>query len=398
MFLAAVLDACPDLLDGVLATIAATGIPSACRVSIAEHRDHSLRGKRLLVVEPDVHVHDQHDHRHHASFSSIVHRFQAAPMSDGIRERALAIFELLAQAEGEVHGVPPADVTFHEVGAWDSIADIAGAACVLEALTPESWSIGPIPLGTGRVATAHGAMPVPAPVTARLLQGFALIDDGIAGERVTPTGAAILRYLWNELGAPSLSSGRPMKLERIGTGFGSRVLPGISNVLRVLLFDEAPVARTDDRVGVICFEIDDQTAEDLAVGIDALRMHEGVLDVLQVPAFGKKGRMVVQVQVLCRQDVLTGVIDACFTQTTTLGLRWSVTARTKLTRQMAVAESGNESLAVKIVERPDGRTTAKSDVEEVRNRGGHGERQQRRRNAEGNALRERASTETCRTK
>jgi hypothetical protein len=393
MFIAAVLDACPELTDDTLAAIDATGIPSSWKISLAEHHDHTLRGKRLAISVPVGAGHGAHE-----PYRNIVRRLNGASLAPGVREKAIAIFDCLAEAEGEVHGVRRDDVTFHEVGAWDSIADVVGAAFLLDALDPLSWSVSPIPLGSGRIATAHGPLPVPAPASAKLLQGFKLIDDGIEGERVTPTGAAILHYLRDTAGVPSNLAARPMELNRIGTGFGTRVLPGISNVLRILMFDEAAADRQQDRIGVICFEIDDQTAEDLAVGIDSLRMLEGVLDVLQVSAVGKKGRMVFQVQVLCQLEMLDDVIDACFTETTTIGLRWNITARTKLRREMVTIDTPGQSTAVKLVRRPSGRPSAKTDVESLRTCNGRRERQQKRHTAEQQALAGRAATEPCRNK
>ena len=114
-------------------------------------------------------------------------------LDPAVRRRALAIFSLLAEAEARVHGCAVEDVLFHEVGAWDSIADIVSAAFLIEESAATNWTVGAIPLGAGRVHTAHGLLPVPAPATALLLEGFPFIDDGVGGERVTPTGAAIVR-------------------------------------------------------------------------------------------------------------------------------------------------------------------------------------------------------------
>ena len=123
---------------------------------------------------------------------------------------------------------------------------------------------------------------------------------------------------------------------RTGTGFGSRALPGLSNVLRVLEF--APVAPTavQEQVALLRCEIDDQTPEDLALGLDRLRARPGILDVLQWPAYGKKGRMVAAVQVLAEADSLAGALDAVFDETTTLGVRWSKVARRALARETAM--------------------------------------------------------------
>jgi hypothetical protein len=162
------------------------------------------------------------------------------------------------------------------------------------------------------------------------------------------------------------------------------------------VFDEAVPDRQQERIGVISFEIDDQTAEDLAVGIDSLRTHSGVLDVLQVSAVGKKGRMVSQVQVLCRQEALHEAIDACFAETATIGLRWSITPRITLPREMATVDTAGAPVAVKVVRRPNGRSSAKADVESLRACSGRLERQQRRHTAEQQALVGRAANESCR--
>src|SRR5262249_60063740 len=146
-----------------------------------------------------------------------------------------------------------------EVGALDSICDIVAAAQViatLDATASSSWSVGPLPLGSGEVRTAHGRLPVPAPATALLLHGLATIDDGIAGERVTPTGAAIVRHL---AGTQAASVPAVRVLDRTGIGFGTRKLPGISNCLRVLVFRDADAMldrRAHRELAVLQFEVD----------------------------------------------------------------------------------------------------------------------------------------------
>jgi uncharacterized protein (DUF111 family) len=222
-------------------------------------------------------------------------------------------------------------------------------------------------------------MPVPAPATAILLRGFRVVDDGIPGERVTPTGAALLAHLRDSLGSPAPMA-QPGRLSRNGTGFGSRELPGLSNVLRVLAFETAAPDLDAERIGVVEFEVDDQTAEDLALGLDALRALPGVLDVVQVPALGKKGRLLTQVRVLCRRERLPDTIDACFLETTTLGLRWSLVARAILPR--AAVGTGAAGIAVKRATRPDGQTTVKAEIGGLAGPGGHAGRQQRRATAE----------------
>jgi uncharacterized protein (DUF111 family) len=152
--------------------------------------------------------------------------------------------------------------------------------------------------------------------------------------------------------------------------------------LRILAFESAALATGSERIGVVEFEVDDQTAEDLAVGLEALRALPGVLDVVQAPAFGKKGRLVAQVRLLCRRERLAEAIDACFLETTTLGLRWSLVARTTLPRTNSSIGADGLEFAVKLSTRPDGRTTVKADVDSLAGPGGHAGRQRRRARAE----------------
>ncbi len=372
MFLGAMLDVWPEQFDGVYGSIRQAGLPDAVSVGVTPFRDHALAGQRFVVEAVDAAPQPAGRYR------DIRERLASTDLSPPVRDRTLAVLSLLAEAEGAVHGIAAEDVTFHELAGWDSIADIVGAAYLLEALSIASWSVSPLPVGGGRIKTAHGPLPVPAPAAAELLKGFDLIDDGIMGERVTPTGATILRHL-----APSKScAAGPLRLRTAGTGFGSRRLEGISNVVRLLVYQtrEGGVAQRET-VAVVSFEIDDQTPEDLAVGLDKLRARDGVLDVVQSPVLGKKGRVMASIRLLCRPYALNDVIDMCFTETTTIGVRWRVENRAVLTRQVAGG-------GIKLVERPRGRT-AKMDIDAVRDvEGGAMVRREKRHQAESRALSE----------
>ena len=377
MFAAAVLDARPDLADGLRATLADLNLPPSIEIAIDPHKDAALAGGRFEVTAPADNGHG------HVRLADVRARLDAARIEVGVRSRALAIFTLLAEAEGAVHGMDPAEVTFHEVGAWDSTVDIVTAAYLIEALGPARWSVGAVPLGSGRVRCAHGLLPVPAPAVVHLLRGFATHDDGIEGERVTPTGAAILKHLSPD----PVPARKPETLVGTGTGFGSRSLPGLSNVLRILEF--APVAPTSvqEQVAVLRFEIDDQTPEDLALGLDRLRARAGILDVVQWPAYGKKGRMVAAIQVLAEADALDGALDAVFDETTTLGVRWSKVARSALVRDVASHADTLGTVRVKRARRPSGTVTAKAELDDLAGSAGHAAREERRRDAEAAALR-----------
>ena len=374
MFVAALLDAAPAQ-QAACARAVESVARAPCR--LLRHHDDVLSGARFAVeAEASRHA--------HAAWHDIRARLHAAPLDPAVQGHAIGIFAALAEAEARVHGIEPEAVTFHEVGAVDSIADIVAAAVLIAAQDgadgPASWSCGPLPLGAGRVQSAHGWLPVPAPATALLLEGFATIDDGIGGERVTPTGAAILRHLRADRPAPPGAR----RLLGTGIGFGTRRLPGLSNVLRVLVSERQPAARAapDHReLAVISFEVDDQTAEDLATGLDRIRAVAGVHDALQMPAFGKKGRMTAHVQVLAAPEAMEAAVAACFRETSTIGLRTALVAGRALSRTVADVSVGGRTVRVKRVERPDG-VSGKAECDDVRAEPGHAARTRLRQAAE----------------
>ena len=375
MFAAAVLDAFPALEAELSAALEGSGLGRYARVVRVGHDDGALCGSRFVVrpsPEGETGV------REAAEIGRII---ELSGLGEGVRARAAAILSLLADAESRVHGVPAGAVRFHELGGWDSITDIVSAAWLIEALGTPAWSSAPVPLGRGRVASAHGALPVPAPAVLLLLEGMAVHDDGRSGERTTPTGAAILRHL-----APSFAPlPGPLRLVRSGSGFGLRTLEGMSNVLRLLAFEPFEgQGAASERVLVCRFEIDDQTPEDLAVALEALRACEGVLDVVQAPVFGKKGRLGMQVQVLARPEVRAAIVDEVFLQTTTLGVRWHEVQRAVLERDEVRVHEGGGAVRVKRARRPGGEITVKAEVDDIAARArGHAARERMRGPAEG---------------
>ncbi|MSO69428.1 MAG: LarC family nickel insertion protein [Alphaproteobacteria bacterium] len=350
MFVAALLDAFPEHERAVVEAVRAVTQGEAVARLVA-FKDHALAGHRFEINVAKA----PHDH---ATLSDIEAKLSTASLPPPVRARARAIFALLAAAESHVHGIPAERVIFHEVGALDSIADIVAAATSIEAIGEARYSIGPLPLGSGRVDSAHGTLPVPAPAVVELLQGFVVHDDGIAGERVTPTGAAILRHL-----APTPSAIPTAILTRRGLGFGTRRLPGLSNVFRVLALEPVGGERAwqRDQVALLSFEVDDQSPEDLALGLDHLRALDGVLDVIQIPAATKKGRLALQVQVLTRPEARDAAIMACFEETTTIGLRHALIERAILPRSM----EPHEGARVKLATRPSGRRSAKPEADDL---------------------------------
>ena len=408
MFVAALLDAFPDHLPAVERAVASLALGPGAAIRLVTHRDAAgLTGRRFLVRSeehgpgdvPHGHGHHGHDHHHrdeephhhgHRAWSSIRALIEGAPLEARVRREAVAIFGGLAEAEGQVHGVPPDDVAFHEVGAVDSIVDIVAAAQLIALVDADRWTASALPLGSGRVRTAHGILPVPAPATALLLRGLDTVDDGIPGERVTPTGAAVARHL---LLGGGRGPSRPRRLVGGGTGFGTREMAGISNCLRVLAFepaaefDRAPASRFSHReLGVITFEVDDLSAEDLSNGLDHVRAMSGVHDVVQGVVFGKKGRVATQVQVLVAPERLDDAIRLCFAETTTIGLRFHTVQGAALPRGFDTVRVDGHDLRTKHVTRPDGSRTAKAEASDVSAAPGHAARLRLRREAEALAL------------
>ena len=386
MFVAALLDAFPDLRDRVLADAQAV-LPDGYAPKLDESRSGVLRGLGFGLAAPSHghshdHGHHHHDHGHHhghdhnhhhghdhdhaapvagdsGSFPEMVDRIRAAPLSEGAADQAVAILTLIAEVEAAIHQLPIEEVHFHEIADWDSLLDVVAAGSIAAALAGARWTVSPLPRGGGLVPTQHGALPVPTPATAALLIGFDWRDDGVGGERVTPTGAAILKHLVGPGGGCAAPAGR---LVAVGTGAGTRTLPGIPNVLRALAFEAAAVSPAREPITVIGFEIDDMTGEEIAVAADRLRAADGVLDVTVGPVQGKKGRLMQSFRLLARPERADAVVERCFLETSTIGLRIGQEQRAVLSRRASTAEPDGVAVKVKTVERPGAPTTkAESD-------------------------------------
>ena len=384
MCVAAMLAGCPEHRDDVIdAARRRAGL--ACR--IVDHDDGTLTGSRFEVDAPPADPpHDDghgHEPRHgHVHWRELRARIAASDLPPPVRRHAIGIFTVLAVAEARVHGVIPDEVMFHEVGAADSVADIVAAAWLIAAAGAASWSVASLPIGSGRIRTAHGPMPVPAPATALLLEGAAMHDDGVPGERVTPTGAAILRHLG------CFGVARPGGvLRRSGVGFGTRRLPGMSNCLRVLVFDAevgtgaGASALQHRELAVINFEVDDQSGEELGAGLERIRAAAGVHDVVQMAAIGKKGRLAAHVQVLARPDALDAIVSLCFDETTTIGLRTHLVQGRALARHLVEVPVQGHTVRVKLVERPGG-VTGKAESDDALGLAGQASRKRLRGEAE----------------
>ena len=371
MFIAAVLDVRPELYEGMCSAIRAAGLPDIVGMEVREYSDKILTGTYFHVDEAAV-----EDHHHHTLYRQIKEMLEQSPLSEEVTKIAIAIFTRLAEAEAQVHGKTVDTISFHEVGEWDSIADIVGAAFLIHQLDAQ-WTVGLLPLGHGRVKTSHGELPVPTPATVILLEGFEFYDDGIGGERITPTGAAILNYL-----KPTQQGVMPAgTLAGSGIGFGTRTLTGKSNVVRLLVL----TGKSDhdgDTVIQIEFDIDDQSPEDLAIGLDHIRAIDTVLDVVQTSFTGKKNRIGITVRVLAQVDRVDEVFRACFLETTTIGLRYQTLRRVTLSREQTTVNVDGHMVDIKLVSRADDdQWDGKVEVSSLEGVRGHREREAIRREA-----------------
>ena len=351
MFVAAMLDALPDLRSRVLADAAAVLPPGIGEPRLEEASSGGIRAFRFgLVAEGSVGSSKE------TTFAALVARIGAAKLTEGTAVQAMAVLRILAEAEAKIHRVAIDHVHFHEIADWDSLLDVVAAGSIASALGGARWSVSSLPRGGGIVRTGHGALPAPAPATAMILEGFEWHDDGIPGERVTPTGAAILQHLVGErLRGPS---GR---LRSSGSGAGTRDLPTMPNILRALVFEDAN-APAGDRVTSISFEVDDMTGEEIGVAAERLRDLPGVLDVTIGQRWGKKGRPMQSFRVIARRDATDLVASRCLEETSTIGLRLDERSRVILRRRAARIDE----VGVKTVFRSGSGATHKAESDEVR--------------------------------
>jgi uncharacterized protein (TIGR00299 family) protein len=296
------------------------------------------------------------DSPHNRSLPALLELVQGAPVSDGVRRDAAEAFRVLGEAEAQVHGVPPDEVHFHEVGAVDSVLDIVGAIEGFEHLGAEKVYNFPAALGSGWVETAHGRLPIPAPATAVLVEGLdSAVGGPVAGEATTPTGAALLRVL---------SSGAPpsrVRVLRNGWGAGTRDPECYPNALRLLVAEAADEA---EQVSVLAADVDDLTPEYLEP-LRAAVLAAGALDCQVWPTHGKKGRVGFRIEALAAPGLVDQVEEALFRHSTTAGVRRWETRRHALTRRHVTVDlAAGVQVRVKVLDTPGG-ARAKAEYDDV---------------------------------
>lgn len=362
MLVAALIDAGADL-GQVLDAVRGLGVPGwTARVErVWRGPFHASR----FVVEldgggaaPVAHAHDHahrehgHDHAHgHASpapggwrassrrWADIRALLEESSLGPRVRARCIAVFEKLAIAEGRVHGIEPEAVTFHEVGAVDSIVDVVAACVALELLGIDELLVGVLPLGSGHTLGDHGWIPLPAPATVELLRGFRVEGREVRGETVTPTGAALVAALARSGPLPA------MAVERVGVGAGTWDPASHPNVVRVVV--GAGEAGGVAEVAVLETNVDSLHPELVPPLLEAL-FDAGALDAFVAQGVMKKGRPGWLVTVLAPPELRGVVGEALLRHGRTLGYRWHLAAREVLARSWSTVETPWGAVEVKL--------------------------------------------------
>jgi len=309
-----------------------------------------------LVCEPSrtrEHPHGQ-SHDDSRNFSEIQQLISRSKLSAWVKQKSIAVFQRIAEAEGKIHGMPPGEVHFHEVGAVDSILDIVGAAIALELLGKPRVFASPVIEGTGWIRCAHGLFPVPAPATLAILgaRGIGLTQCEEPHELVTPTGAALLAEFVESFG--------PMKnlvAKKIGFGLGSRENKTRPNVLRVVLGEHSKVAAArhqsspldweSDRVAVLETNLDDCSGEMIGHFLETA-LAAGALDVFHTPVQMKKNRPGILLTVLCVETDADKFSELILRETTAFGVRKTIAERRKLSRKLTEVKTKFGEVTVKI--------------------------------------------------
>ena len=352
-----------------------------------EH-DHHVHTHAHAHVQEDAHCHDSdaHDHAHHHEHDAHHHAHHGMAeirsliaelaVSETVKEKALAVYQSIAEAESKVHGAEVDQIHFHEVGSMDAVADVTAVCLLMELLAPEQVIVSPIHVGSGTVLCAHGRLPVPAPATALILEGMPIYGGSVQGELCTPTGAALLKTFVDSFGPMP-----PMTVAKTGYGMGTKDFEQ-ANCLRAMLGEsftmngtgskmqtgqdaedentgsrgaagkdtetENPAAR-EGRITEISCNLDDMTGEDIAFAAERI-LQAGALDVFTESIYMKKGRPAVKLTVLARPEDEERLAGEIFRHTSTIGVRIHTDRRYELARRSEQRKTPLGTIEVKISE------------------------------------------------
>ena len=336
MLTAALLELTEDR-EKTLAELNGLGIPGV-EFILEKSAKCGISGSHIRVLvhgdeEDDHHHHHDdhhhHHHHHHSGMDDIAHIVGHIHISETVRQQVLAVYDIIAQAESHVHGVPVSQIHFHEVGTMDAIADITAVCYLMDRLGVGKVCASPVHVGCGQVQCAHGLLPVPAPATAHILRDVPIYGGTIRGELCTPTGAALLKYFVTQFGEMPV-----MKPDTIGYGMGKKDFSA-PNCVRAML---GTADEQTDTVAELACNLDDMTGEAIGFAMETL-MQAGALDVFTTPITMKKSRPGVMLTVLCRPEDKEAMIRLIFRHTTTLGIRENLPHRYTLSRTQRTVDT-----------------------------------------------------------
>jgi len=305
----------------------------------------------ITAASVQVDITDNQSSRNYSDIRSLI---EGCPLPEAVKSTSLNIFKRLAKVEARIHNCPVEQVHFHEVGGIDAIVDVVGTALGLDYLGIKKVLASPISLGRGFVTCSHGKLPVPVPATLALLEGVPVTGTDIPHELVTPTGAAIITSL-----AQRFESMPEMVIAKIAYGAGQRDIEARPNLLRLILAADPEASadlgggRQEGRISIVETCIDDMNPELFGFLMERL-FADGALDVYWIPVYMKKNRPGTMLQVICKEDSQTAVIDRILSETTTLGVRYYSAHRRLLWRDELEVETSFGTVAVKRVKDPRG--------------------------------------------
>jgi hypothetical protein len=330
-----------DMLAGALADAGAdrNAISHALEAFAIGASIEWTRVHRRGITATKFHVksNDPPKHRHVTGILKMIH---GADLPAAVKTKSEQVFRRLGEAEAAVHGVDIETVHFHEVGAVDSICDIVGICLAFELLGIERIYCSAVNVGSGTVKTEHGVLPVPAPATARLLEGKPIYSRGPALELTTPTGAAVVAALAADFGAMP-----PMHISAQGYGAGDHDFPEHANVVRVLV-GKTSAASESTTVTVIEANIDDASPQLIGYAMEQV-LEAGALDALIIPAQMKKGRPGVVFQIIAENHKVEEIAAILFKETTTLGMRFHNVERRVQSREWIEVQTPHGIVRVK---------------------------------------------------
>jgi uncharacterized protein (TIGR00299 family) protein len=318
--------------------------------SHSHSHDHSHEHSHSHAHEHShEHSHGSDDgHGHSRNFAQISEMIHKSTLSDWVKQKSVAVFQRVANAEGKIHGMPPFEVHFHEVGAVDSIIDIVGGCIALELLGKPRVRSGPVIEGTGFIMCAHGRFPIPAPATLNILaeRGVAITQCDEPNELITPTGAALIAEFAEDFGPM-----RNLTPEKVGFGLGTRDCETRPNVLRAVLGKETTSTGGNDwetdTISVLETNLDDISSEVLGDFVERA-LKAGALDVIHTAIQMKKNRPGVQLSVLCAEGDADKFSEMILRETSAFGVRRTLTERRKLQRETKTVTTPHGEVTVKL--------------------------------------------------